>query len=167
MENINKTQIVKDFKEKSVLISREFKAPLADVWRAYTESKFLDQWWGPAPWHAETKSMDFMVGGFWLYAMVSPQGDKHWGIMNYVTIDHNKSFKLVDAFCDENGNINKELPVSNGCIEFSVTQNGTRVDFKTIYPTESDLQTIVKMGFEQGISICLDQLENIFNQNKM
>lgn len=30
----NKTQVVKDLKEKSILVSREFNAPLAKVWRA-------------------------------------------------------------------------------------------------------------------------------------
>jgi uncharacterized protein YndB with AHSA1/START domain len=74
----NKTQIAKDFKQKSITVSREFDAPLASVWRAYTETELLDQWWGPAPWHAETKTMNFVPGGYWLYAMVSPDGQKHW-----------------------------------------------------------------------------------------
>ena len=63
MENQNKTQISKDFKEKSILVSRRFNAPLANVWRAYTESELLAQWWAPLPWKAETKVMDFNVGG--------------------------------------------------------------------------------------------------------
>ena len=54
----NKTQVAKDFKEKSIVVTREFNAPLPDVWRAFTESNLLDQWWGPSPWHAETKSQE-------------------------------------------------------------------------------------------------------------
>ena len=167
MEAKNKTQIIKDFKEKSILISREFKAPLTNVWRAYTESELLRKWWAPSPWHAETKVMNFSVGGYWLYAMVSPEGEKHWGRMNYIAIDHHKSFNIEDAFCDENGNINRELPVSRGQISFTPTQNGTLVKFKMIYPTESDLQKIVEMGFEQGITMTLDHLDNLFSQNKI
>ena len=167
METKNKTEVIKDFKAKSILISREFNAPLSNVWRAYTESELLVQWWAPAPWRAETKHMDFSVGGYWLYAMVSPEGEKHWGRMNYVAIDPLKSFMIEDAFCDEDGNFNAELPVSKGQISFATTPNGTRVDFKMIYPTESDLQKIVEMGFEQGITACLDQLEGLFAQNKI
>ena len=167
MESKNKTKIAKDFKEKSILISREFNAPLANVWRAYTESELLAQWWAPAPWKAETKVMDFTIGGHWLYAMVSPEGEKHWGRMNYIAIDYHKSFNIEDCFCDENGNFNKELPVSKGQISFTITPNGTLVEFKMIYPTESDLQKIVEMGFEQGISMTLDHLEILFNQNKI
>jgi uncharacterized protein YndB with AHSA1/START domain len=167
METKNKTQVVKDLKEKTILVSREFNALPKNVWRAYTESELLEKWWAPSPWHAETKTMNFSVGGYWLYAMVSPEGEKHWGRMNYTAIDLYKSFKIEDVFCDENGNQNKELPVSKGQISFSSTQKGTLVEFKMIYPTENDLQKMIEMGFEQGITMTLDQLDNLFIQNKI
>ncbi len=167
METKNQTQVVKDFKERSILVSREFKAPLASVWRAYTESELLDQWWGPKPWRAETKSMNFIPGGFWLYAMVGPEGEKHWGRMNYIAIDFQNRYDMEDVFCDENGNVNLDLPVSSGSNVFTKTENGTRVDFKMTYPTEKDLQTIVDMGFEEGITMCMEQLDQLFQENKI
>lgn len=163
----NKTKVETNIKEKSVLVSREFNAPLSNVWRAYTESKILDQWWGPAPWKAETKSMNFKDGGFWLYAMVGPENEKHWGRMNYVTIEQHKKFKIEDAFCDENGNQNTDLPVSKGEIVFTETNSGVLVEFKMIYNTEEDVKKIIEMGFEQGISICLDQLDKLFQEKKI
>ena len=167
MENSNKTQVVKDFNEKSVLVSREFSAPIALVWRAYTESELLDQWWAPEPWRAETKRMDFVVGGHWLYAMVGTDNSKHWGIMNYKAIDPMHSIGIEDAFCDEDGNINISFPISKGSTNFTVTPTGTKVEFKMQYPTEADLQAIIEMGFEQGITACLDQLEQLFQTNKI
>lgn len=160
-----KNSIVKDLIEKSILVSREFEAPLADVWRAYTEPELLDQWWGPAPWRAETKQMNFKPGGYWLYAMVGPEGEKHWARMDYMAIDHHKSFDVQDSFSDENGVINNDLPVSKGKSTFTKTANGTSVDFKLIYSTVEQLQTIVEMGFEQGITMCMDQLEALFKKN--
>jgi len=157
----NKTNVVKDFKEKSILVSREFAAPIENVWRCYTESELLDQWWGPAPWRAETRSMDFSPGGCWIYAMVGPEGERHWARMDYLAIDHYKSFDIEDSFGDEEGNINKALPVSKGQQVFTKTANGVMVEFKMYYPTEADLQTIVDMGFEQGITICMEQLNTL------
>ncbi len=81
--------------------------------------------------------------------------------MNYLAIEQYKSIEIEDAFCDENGKLDNELPVSKGQIAFDKTGIGTRVEFKMIYPTETDLEKIVEMGFEQGISICLDQLESL------
>lgn len=167
MSTNHKTLVIKNLQEKSILVSRTFNAPLANVWRAYTESEFLDQWWGPSPWHAETKSMDFKPGGYWLYAMVGPEGEKHWGRMNYITIKPHAHFEMEDVFCDENGHINSSLPVSKGRMVFTETGNGTRVEFKMTYAMEEDVQKIIDMGFEQGITICLEQLQALFDQNKI
>lgn len=163
----NKTEVTKDFKQKSILITREFNAPVAMVWRAFTEKELLEQWWAPAPWKAETKSMNFKVGGYWLYAMVGPANEKHWGRMNYIAINPHKYFELEDAFCDENGTVNPELPASKGKTVFTEIPNGTRVEFKMSYPTESDLKKIVEMGFEQGITACFDQLDELFEKKKI
>ena len=159
-----RTQITKDFNERSILVSREFDAPVEEVWNAYTDSEILDKWWGPSPWRAETKTINFTPGGYWLYAMVSPENEKNWGRMNYLAISKFESFEIEDAFCDENGNINHEFPVAKGQITFSKTENGTRVDFKMKYPTESDLEKLVEMGFEEGITIGLDQLDSFLKE---
>ncbi|HEU0065444.1 MAG TPA: SRPBCC domain-containing protein [Flavisolibacter sp.] len=164
---MNKTQITKDFKQKSILVSREFKAPIGDVWKAYTTAELLDQWWGPAPWRAETKSMNFSVGGYWLYAMVSPEGQKHYAKMTYRDINYLKCFEAEDGFCDENGTLIPGMPVSTGECTFTETSNGTNVAFKLTYTSENDLQKIIEMGFEQGISICNDQLEALFEKHKI
>jgi uncharacterized protein YndB with AHSA1/START domain len=167
MVNHNKSLIVKDLKEKSILVSRTFTAPLEKVWRAYTESELLEQWWAPKPWKAETKSMNFSVGGYWLYAMVGPENEKHWGRMDYTAITPHKSFAIKDSFCDEEGTINTSLPVSVGTIAFTKTESGTFVEFKMFYSNEKEIETMIEMGFEQGITACLKQLEALFQENKI
>ena len=157
----HKTEVVKNIQEKSILVTREFEAPVEMVWRAYTESALLDQWWGPAPWHAETKYINFKPGGHWLYAMVGPEGERHWGRMNYKTIDLHHGFDIEDAFCDENGEVNPELPVSRGRISFIKTAKGTRVEFVMTYESAADVEKLIEMGFEEGITICFEQLAEL------
>lgn len=164
MKNTGKTQIKKDPRERSILVSRVFNAPIEKVWQAYTDSEFLDQWWGPSPWKAETKSMNFKEGGYWLYAMVGPENEKHWSRMNYLAIDPYKSIDVEDGFSDENGNFNRDMPIGKGRITFIPTANGVKVDFKSIYRSEADLNKLVETGFEQGISICYDQLDDLIKE---
>ncbi len=159
--SFQKTTVIKEFPSKSILVSREFNSSVELVWRCYTEQRYLDQWWGPAPWRAETKTMKFENGGFWHYAMVGPDGEKHWGIMNYNDIIPLKQFEIEDAFCDENAIINSALPVSKGSMVFRSTENGTLVEFKMTYATEEQLQTLIEMGFEEGITVCLEQLSQL------
>jgi uncharacterized protein YndB with AHSA1/START domain len=162
-----KTNVVKNLKEKSILVSREFNAPIEKVWRAYTESQLLDMWWGPSPWRAETKTMNFEVGGYWLYAMVSPENEKHYGRMSYTAIEPHKFFELEDSFCDEDGVVNTDLPVSRGKTVFTETANGTLVEFKIRYQTEAEVLQLVEMGFEAGITMCIEQLVVLLKENKI
>ncbi|MEO0332045.1 MAG: SRPBCC domain-containing protein, partial [Bacteroidota bacterium] len=68
-------------------VTRTFKAQIGLVWRAWTEAELLDQWWAPSPWEAKTKRMDFKEGGNRLYAMCGPEGEEHWGLTTYKTIN--------------------------------------------------------------------------------
>ncbi len=164
---MSKTIVSKDFQEKSILVSREFKAPLETVWRAFTESELLEKWWAPKPWKAETKTMNFEVGGYWLYAMVSPENQKHWGRMNFLAIDELVSYSIEDEFCDEDGITNTELPTSRGKNTFTKTETGTLVAFKTVYNTEEEVQKIVEMGFEQGITMTFEELAILLENNQL
>ena len=160
MQNI---QVKKDLAAKTIQITRSFKAPLNKVWRAFTEKELLDQWWGPQPWRAETKHMDFREGGYWLYAMVGPEGEKHWSRADFQSIEPMNSFKGKDGFCDENGTMNTEMPVTEWTNVFTETAEGTTVTNTLLFESEKDLQTMVDMGFEQGYSMGLNQLEALLD----
>lgn len=165
MNETGKTQIAKDPQENSILVSRVFNAPIEKVWQAYTDSEILDQWWGPSPWKAETKSMEFKEGGSWIYAMVGPENEKHWSRMNYRSVNPYKSIEVEDAFTDEHGNLKRDMPIGQGKITFTPTKDGIKVDFKSTYPHKADLNKLVEMGFEQGISICYDQLDGLLKES--
>ena len=68
------------------------------VWSAWTQPEILDKWWAPKTWVAKTKSMEFEVGGRWLYSMCGPEGEEHWSLAQYTAITPKSTFKHLDAF---------------------------------------------------------------------
>ena len=149
--------------EKNVLtVERAFDAPLDMVWQAFTEPALLDQWWAPAPWKSETAESTFEEGGHRLYAMVGPNGEKHWGRTEYNTITPTINFTGSDVFCDENGAVNRDLPVAHFSNSFSEEAAQTRVKMITTYASETDLQAVIKMGMKEGLTMALNQLDEIF-----
>jgi PhnB protein len=72
-----------DKKNKTVHVTREFAAQLNLVWDAWTKPELLDQWWAPKPYQTKTKSQTFKEGGYWLYALMGPEGDVHWCRADY------------------------------------------------------------------------------------
>lgn len=156
-------QIVKDPKSKKITVTRNFDATPEEVWRAWTERELLDQWWAPKPWRAETKTMDFRVGGHWLYAMVGPDGEKHWARFNYTAITPNKSYEGFDTFCDENGTPNQLAPSMTWKNEFKATKTGTQVVIHITFKSAEDLEKILEMGFEAGFTSALTNLDHYFS----
>jgi uncharacterized glyoxalase superfamily protein PhnB/uncharacterized protein YndB with AHSA1/START domain len=160
MTNTNELQIVKDLPKRKITITRNFDASPELVWKAWTESELLDQWWAPQPWKAETKTFSFKVGGYWLYAMVGPDGTKHWARVDFTAINTNKSFEVDNYFCDENGVINNAFPVAQWKNEFVATKTGTKVVVEISFEKETDLKVLVEMGFEAGFAAALGNLDH-------
>lgn len=143
----------------TIIVNREFNASLALVWKAWTTAELLDQWWGPKPWRAETKIMDFSEGGFWLYAMVSPEGERHWSKVNYITIVTEKSISAKDGFCDENGIMNLAYPQNLFENKFIPKDDKTLVEMLFTFDSYSDLKVTIDMGFKEGFTMGLKQLD--------
>jgi uncharacterized protein YndB with AHSA1/START domain len=161
MTTLSKTQVTKDLSSKKIRVEREFAAPVEKVWRAWTDSSLLDQWWAPKPWRAETKSMDFRPGGTWLYCMIGPENEANWCRVDYQSIEKFKHFSGLDLFCDENGNKLNELPSMNWKSEFIEMGESTKVVVSVSFNSEADIKTIIEMGFEEGFTSAMDNLDEL------
>jgi uncharacterized protein YndB with AHSA1/START domain len=157
----HETKIVKDPNNRQLNITREFSAPVDKVWKAWTEAELLDKWWAPRPWKAITKSMDFIVGGFWLYCMAGPRDEKAWCRVDFTAIVTGKSFNATAGFCDENGNIDKSFPPMHWANEFMATAAGSKAEIALSFDNEADMAQIVAMGFKEGFTMGLGNLDEL------
>jgi uncharacterized protein YndB with AHSA1/START domain len=150
----------KDTENNKITVVRSFGAPLEEVWEAWTTSELLEQWWAPKPYKAKTKIMDFSEGGMWLYAMVSPADEKQWCRLEYNKIDTQKSIKSSTMFCDEDGNVNTDFPKMHFHNTFGQTgDEETTVITDIIFDNPEDMEAIIKMGFEEGFTMALGNLD--------
>lgn len=155
-----------DKENKKIKVEREFDASLERVWAAWTQKEILDEWWAPKPWKAETKFLDFTVGGYWLYAMVGPEGEKHWARADYKVIEPQKSYSAQDAFCDEDGNVNTEWPGSVWTNTFKESGDTTIVDIEITYDELADLEKTIEMGFKEGFIAGMENLDEVLKQQQ-
>jgi uncharacterized protein YndB with AHSA1/START domain len=156
---MNKTSFSTE--KNKLFVTRTFNAPLALVWRAWTEAELLDKWWAPRPWQSVTTEMDFKENGLRVYYMAGPEGEKHWCRTNYKTVDMHRHFTGADAFADESGNINEAMPVGLFSVQFNADSNQTEVTNITEYPSEADLQKVIEMGMKEGLSMAFQNLDEV------
>ena len=155
-----------DKSTNSVFVNREFDAELSLVWDAFTKQEILDQWWAPKPWTSKTKFMDFKVGGRRYYAMVSPEGQEHWCIQDFTSISAKTNFKFLDAFADRDENLINELPGSNWDLNFTEHNGTTTLRITVKHKTLADLEQIIQMGFKDGFTMTLNELEILLQHLK-
>ena len=139
MTTYQKLHFIKGSDGKSMRVVRHFAAPVEQVWKAWTEKEWLDRWWAPKPWRAETKSLSFKEGGEWMYCMVGPEAERHWCKVEFHAINAPHFFTYTSLFCEANGIVNQESPVMTWKNEFSTFGNGTDVHVEFTFPDEIDL----------------------------
>ena len=100
-----------------IWITREYDAPLADVWSAWTEPDQLAQWWGPRGSVITTHSHDLRPGGTWRYNHRTADGTDWPNVtlfhevepMRRLVYDHgatdetNPLFRVVAEFSETGG----------------------------------------------------------------
>lgn len=145
----------------TITIRREFAADKQLVWDCHTKSELLNRWFAPKPFTTKTKHMDFREGGYWHYAMIDPEGTEYWARMDYRTIAPIDGYTLYDGFCNEEGEINQELPRAEWGVAFRDAGQHTLVETLVIYPSLEALETVIQMGMQEGLASTLERLDEL------
>jgi uncharacterized protein YndB with AHSA1/START domain len=154
-----------------VVITRVLDARIGEVWKAWSEPKFVRRWWGPTGFTSPSAEMDFRVGGASLVCMRAPEeygGQDTYHTWTYTRIDPHERIEFVSNFADKDGThldptamgmppgVPHDVPhvvtfeaAGEGGTEMTVTEYG--------YTTEQ-AHDLSKAGMEQ----CLDKMAAIF-----
>lgn len=60
--------------ERTMLLQRVIRAPVAVVWDAWWNQESLPKWWGPEGFSCRTTRIDLRAGGEWVFDMIGPDG---------------------------------------------------------------------------------------------
>ena len=150
----------------TVFVNREFDADLSLVWDAFTKQEILDQWWAPKPWASKTKTMDFKVGGRRFYAMVGPEGQEHWSVEKFTLINPKTNLGWLSSFADKDENINAQFPSSEWELNFTEQNGTTKVSIAIKHKTLADIEMHIQMGFKEGFTMTLNELDILLSTLK-
>lgn len=153
---------------QDIVITRVFDAPLALVWRAWTESEQLMKWWGPEHFTAPVCTIDFRVGGKYHYCMRSPEGQDYWNTGVFLEIVPHQRIVYTDSFADEAGNVVSAASIGMGDDfppELTVIVTFAEVDGKTHFSLTQRGMPAGEMAemTHAGWSQSLDKLEATLN----
>lgn len=131
--------------DRVIVQERYFDAPRELVWKAWSDPKHLDKWWGPNGFVNETFSMEFRAGGSWRYVMHGPDGKDWQNLIHYDEIVPNERIVY------RHGETEAEGP---HCFHVTVTFEDagarTKVTMRSLFPTADACAAVKKFGAVEG-----------------
>jgi uncharacterized protein YndB with AHSA1/START domain len=151
------------------VISREFDAPRALVFKVWTRPEHLKHWFSPKGFTVLAAKMDLRPGGIYHYGMRAPDGKEMWGRWVFREIVAPERLVLVNCFSDEKGGItrhpfNAEWPLEMlSTFTFAEKGRGTLVTVRwaPLNATEAERKVFDagRASMTQGWGGTLEQLE--------
>ncbi|KZE89633.1 SRPBCC family protein [Microbacterium sp. TNHR37B] len=155
------TDISTDAENLTMTLTADFAAPVERLWRAFTDPRQLERFWGPPGWPATFTAFDLTVGGRADYHMTSPRGESSRGSWEFTAIDAPSSFEVLDSFVGEDGQPLDGFPSMRMVFSFDATADGSRLTNVTYFTSLEALEQTVAMGAIEGSRMAMDQLDAV------
>ena len=144
--------------DNQILITREFAAPRAKVWRAYTEPELIKRWWAGKKGTVTSVDVDLRIGGRWRYVMTANGGFE---------VAFHGEFRMIDA---PSLLINTEAfegvpdpEATAGLVTVTLTERDGRTYMELLceYPDKAVRDAVIDSGMESGMQESYDILEEV------
>jgi len=106
-----------NIKERQIVTTRVFDAPVENVFTAWSNPELLKRWWGPKGFTNTFYVFDFCPGGDWKFTMHGPDAGNYHNESAFIEIEEPKRivlnhvskprFRLTVEFEDEDDNRTK------------------------------------------------------------
>ena len=93
--------------------------------------------------------------------MITPEGEKFWNRLDYLSIRPISGYTAMDGFCDASGVVNPEMPRSKWNVSFADASGRTLVTTIVLYASADDLQSSIDMGLEAGMASTMQRLDEL------
>lgn len=139
----------------------DYAVPVERLWKAWTDPRQLERFWGPPQWPATFTRHDVRPGGGSEYFMTGPNGETSRGYWRFDVVEANRRFSIRDGFAKEDGTPNEAFPEIRMNVVFEGTDGGSRFVAVSTFPSLEAMERLVSMGMLEGLTAALHQLDDV------
>lgn len=132
--------------DRELVITRDFDAPRALVFDAWTDARHLARWWGPNGFTTTTASIDVRPGGQWRFVMHGPDGRDYPNLITYLEI-----LRPERIVYKHGGEAGLEDVSFQTTVTFAEVGGKTRVTLRMLFDTAAERDRVAReYGAEEG-----------------
>ncbi len=159
MTTTNKTQVIAETGKQEVFIIREFDAPRELVFKAFCTPEIMVQFYAPFGFKMEFNYADYKNGGSYSWSH-SDGADKIYCTFKGVIHEIVSPERIVQTAemegFPEGGHVVLEV-----CTFETLPDNRTKMIIQDICRSIADRDEMVKSGFESGLVVIFEQLDEL------
>jgi uncharacterized protein YndB with AHSA1/START domain len=145
----------------TITFTSSFDAPPARVWQVWADAGQLSRWWGPPTWPATFTSHSLEAGGTSEYFMTGPDGTRAGGWWRTTAVAPPVRLEFEDGFADDAGRHLDHMPVTRTTVTLDAVDGGTRMTIVSRVESQEQLEKLLEMGMQEGMSLALGQIPAI------
>jgi uncharacterized protein YndB with AHSA1/START domain len=152
---MTKLNLIAEPGKHSIEMWREFNAPRALVFKAFTDPKLVSQWWGPREYTTHVDKMEVKKGGIWRFVQRGADGSEY--AFNGVYHEITSPERLVYTFEYEGmpGHVLLET------VTFEEHGGKTKVIDSSVFQTIEDRDGMLQAGMESGVKDSWDRMDEL------
>lgn len=152
---MTKLRVIAEPGKHDIVMTRDFNAPRALVFRAYTDPTLIPQWWGPENLTTTVERMEVKQGGLWRYIQRDADGNEFGFHGVYHEIVSPERVVCTFEFEGMPGHVLLET------ITFEEHEGRTTMTDSSVCQTVQDRDSMVQSGMEEGAVESWDRFEKL------
>ena len=139
-------------------VRRQFKAPPALVWKAWTEPEYVRQWYGLRSLRVGECSIDLRVGGKWRWVLESDDGQVAAFSGEFRNIVPHRLLERTELF--------EAMPGTDfvTTIQFQEWDGGTLLVSRMQYQSQEHRDGHLQSGMEGGMNETYERLDEVLEE---
>lgn len=141
--------------DTTLVINRLIDAPVALVWKAWTDPEHLVRWWGPRGFSNEVEEIAIREGGVWRFIMRGYDGKAY---RNRIAYNEIKPMERIAYTIDDDGE--GAGPAFEAVATFEPRGERTFLTMQLVFDSPEMRNAMVDFGAVEGGRSTLDKLED-------
>ena len=152
---VKHTEITAEPGKPELFVNHVFNAPLAKVYKVYTDPAVIPKWWGPERLTTKIEKLELYPGGAWRFVQKDRDGKECAFHGYYHEVMSNK--RLVSTFESE-GNPGHVILQT---VTFEENKGKTKITEQGVFKSVADRDNMIKAGMDEGVYESSDRFSRL------